>query len=384
MYQDILDIRKRMRVGSYSGRAAIYQGVVQRILNGLGWPMYNPDIVVPDPVTDSKIDLALCNHSRTPEILIKVSIENHNLFEEVEALNKAAYQHKIVLAVLTDGRFWRFYFINDFEESSIPFRILDIMSGEVEIFLSPLKRYLEKEKVDSGKFKNDIQDDIADNIINKDIETIINAAWLYLVETEDETIINRIHDHTRKISGIDCDHNQILDFLKSSLTKHLINRTENDVSAGTHNRQKVAGQDKNGSEKRLVIKSFTDKSSSANKVGNKLPYFGFELEGKSWHAKTGREILKKVLNLLEDREAGFLDRFASSPKSGSRNYVARTRRQLNTSRPDLTGPEYAHELREGWFVDVNLSYPQIESVIKKACTYSELEFGKDLVLNLKK
>jgi len=94
--------------------------------------------------------------------------------------------------------------------------------------------------------------------------------------------------------------------------------------------------------------------------------------------------MNKALNLLEDRDEGFLERFASYPKSGSRNYIAKERIKLNPSRPDLTTPEYAHELREGWFLDVNLSYIQIENVLKMALEVTDLEFGKDFILNLER
>jgi hypothetical protein len=46
--EDLLDIRAGIRAGRYVNEATVSQGIVQRLLNALGWPVYNTEIVAPE------------------------------------------------------------------------------------------------------------------------------------------------------------------------------------------------------------------------------------------------------------------------------------------------------------------------------------------------
>jgi hypothetical protein len=44
----LLDIRAGIKAGRYVNEATVSQGIVQRLLNALGWPVYDTEVVAPD------------------------------------------------------------------------------------------------------------------------------------------------------------------------------------------------------------------------------------------------------------------------------------------------------------------------------------------------
>jgi hypothetical protein len=46
---DLLDIRAGIKTGRYINEATISQGIVQRLLDALGWPVYDTEVVVVAP-----------------------------------------------------------------------------------------------------------------------------------------------------------------------------------------------------------------------------------------------------------------------------------------------------------------------------------------------
>jgi predicted type IV restriction endonuclease len=45
--EDLLDIRAGIKAGRYVNEATVSQGIVQRLLHALGWPVYDTEIVAP-------------------------------------------------------------------------------------------------------------------------------------------------------------------------------------------------------------------------------------------------------------------------------------------------------------------------------------------------
>jgi hypothetical protein len=46
--EDLLDIRAGIKAGRYVNEATVSQGIVQRLLNALGWPVYDTEVVAPE------------------------------------------------------------------------------------------------------------------------------------------------------------------------------------------------------------------------------------------------------------------------------------------------------------------------------------------------
>ena len=48
MKEDLLDIRDGIKAGRYVNEATVSQGIVQRLLYTLGWPVYDTEVVAPE------------------------------------------------------------------------------------------------------------------------------------------------------------------------------------------------------------------------------------------------------------------------------------------------------------------------------------------------
>ncbi len=48
MKDDLSDIRAGIKSGRYVNEASISQGIVQRLLDALGWPVYDTEVVAPE------------------------------------------------------------------------------------------------------------------------------------------------------------------------------------------------------------------------------------------------------------------------------------------------------------------------------------------------
>jgi predicted type IV restriction endonuclease len=44
---DLLDIRAGIKAGRYVNEATVSQGIIQRLLQALGWPVYDTEVVAP-------------------------------------------------------------------------------------------------------------------------------------------------------------------------------------------------------------------------------------------------------------------------------------------------------------------------------------------------
>ncbi len=73
MREDLLEIRGGIKAGRYVNEATVSQGIVQRLLHSLGWPVYNTEVVAPEnSLGRRRADYALCHPPRDPAILIEV------------------------------------------------------------------------------------------------------------------------------------------------------------------------------------------------------------------------------------------------------------------------------------------------------------------------
>ncbi len=67
MKEDFLDIRDGIKGGRYVNEATVSQGIVQRLLHTLGWPVYDTEVVAPEySLGGRRVYYALCHPPREP------------------------------------------------------------------------------------------------------------------------------------------------------------------------------------------------------------------------------------------------------------------------------------------------------------------------------
>jgi predicted type IV restriction endonuclease len=355
--EDLLDIRTGIKAGRYVNEATVSQGIVQRLLNALGWPVYDTEVVAPEySLGARRADYALCHPPREPVILIEVKQVGQSKGADRQ-LFEYAFHRGVPIAILTDGQEWNFFLPTeqgDYGERQL--YKLDILEREPQETERSLKRYLEYEAVRSGQAIEAARRDYRDAARKRRAERTLPDAWTKLIESEDELLLELLSDKVEDLCGVKPEPDAVAAFL------HQQPSTSNEaISAPAPRRPRRSARPAPTSD---VPKSI-----------------GYELYGQRRQARNARDVLIQVFREFAERDPGFLERFAALPKHGrKRRYLARTREELYPGSPHLV--DNAYEVQPGWWIDTHASRAGIETRIKMASEVAGVRYGKDVLVNL--
>lgn len=353
--EHIVEIVSSIRRGHFLNEASISQGVVLRLLNALGWPTYDTEIVAPEyTVENRRVDYALCHPSNKPVVFVEVKRLGNNTGADRQLFEYAFYVG-VPLAILTDGQEWHFFLPGEqghYQDRRV--YKLDLLEREVSESSERLKRYLGYHAIQSGKAIKAAQYDYRNVARGREIKRYLPLAFARLIEEQDEGLVELIADQVESLCGYKPELDQVAAFLAGD--------------AFTNVRTVNPDKGKQESAKPVVT----------NKQFLKGANYGFHLQGR-WHpAKNPTELYFNVFEELTKRDATFLPRFAALPQHGrKRRYVAATREELYPGRLDLV-ETHSHRLSSGWWIGTNYSTGSKLKIIKLACEVAGLEFGRDL------
>ena len=144
MKEDLLDIRAGIKAGRYVNEATVSQGIVQRLLHTLGWPVYDTEVVAPEySLGGRRVDYALCHPPREPVVMVEVKQVGQSKGADRQ-LFEYAFHKGVPMAVLTDGQEWNFFLPTeqgDYGERQL--YKLDLLERDPQEAEASLKRYLE-------------------------------------------------------------------------------------------------------------------------------------------------------------------------------------------------------------------------------------------------
>ena len=214
--EHIDDIRDALRRKQFTSEALVSQGVVRRLLDALGWPQFNPQIVIPEyPVPGGRVDFALCHPALKPMVFIEVKQVGQSDGAERQ-LFEYAFHAGVPIAVLTDGQKWQFFHPigrGNYEERRV--YTLDLIEADDEESVSHLNRYLNYGLVCTGEAAKAIADDYRNASNQRLIKENLPEAWNKLVEEQDEILLDLV---VEKVESL-CEHkpaeDQVWNFLKS-------------------------------------------------------------------------------------------------------------------------------------------------------------------------
>src|SRR3989442_3317296 len=118
MQSTLEDIRQKLREGVCKNEEHVRLSLVSRILQELGWNIWNPEevntefVVVPDE-DNSKVDIALLLRSYLPSVFIEVKAVGklQGAIKHIETqLRNYNRNNTAIFTVITDGQRWRFYY----------------------------------------------------------------------------------------------------------------------------------------------------------------------------------------------------------------------------------------------------------------------------------
>lgn len=359
MKEDLLDIRTGIKAGRYVNEATVSQGIVQRLLNALGWPVYDTEIVAPEySLGGRRADYALCNPPREPAILVEVKQIGQSKGADRQ-LFEYAFHKGVPMAILTDGQEWNFFLPTeqgDYSERQLyKLDILERTPQEAEL---SLKRYLEYEAVRSGQAIETARRDYRNAARKRQAQKTLPDAWTKLIESEDELLVELLSEKVEDLCGVKPDPDAVAAFL--------------------HN-QDLSRSDMPRTTARPKIMRPPESSTTSHNVSTTI---GYELYGQRYQGRSARDILIQVFKEFAERDPTFLERFAALPKHGrKRRYLARTSEELYPGSPQLV--DNAHEVRPGWWIDTHASKAGIETRIKMACEVARVKYGNDLQVSLR-
>jgi predicted type IV restriction endonuclease len=359
----LLDIRTNLGAGRFVNEAAVSQGVVQRVLYSLGWPVYDTGVVSPEhSINSRRVDYALCHPPNRPLVLVEVKQVGQSEGADRQ-LFEYAFHEGVPMAILTDGQEWSFFLPTEqgrYEERRV--YKLDILERDPEEIEATLKRYLDYERIRSGEAIETARKDYRNAARKREAQRTLPEAWTKLIESKDELLIDLVSEKVEDLCGVKPAPEAVAAFLR--------------------NRVQLKGEDL--ADTTLVPRRYRQRQpTQANaRIQQTLDFVGFTLYGQTYRCKSAVDAYMKVLGKLADRDPKFLERFAAYPKGrGKRPYLARSPEELYPGSPDLINK--ARELKPGWWVDANLSNQQKATLIRMACDVAGVQYGTDLRINFR-
>lgn len=362
----IEDVRAGIKTGRYGNEAAVSQGVVLRLLQALGWPTYDTQVVCPEfSLGGRRVDYGLCHPTNKPVAFIEVKQIGQSDGAERQ-LFEYAFHVGVPLAILTDGQEWNFFLPaeqGDYSERRV--YKLDIVGRDIAESVSRLERYLSYARVLSGAAIAAAREDYKNVSRGRQMLNSLPEAWSKLVVDEDDLLLELLADKVESLCGFKPDVDTVARFLKENVV--LISKPQTTLQA----------------PRSLVAEPVTARRPISTPAKNsKSGGIGYNFGGHFVACRNGREVLVSVFEALAKRDATFLERFAARPKHGrTRRYLAQNPEALYPTRPDLS-KEHSFKLESGWYIGTNVSHAQIERIIEMACEVSNVRYGKELCVNV--
>ena len=166
MKDTLQDIRNKLREEAYSNEEQVRFSLVARVLQRLGWDIWNPKEVRAEfpavPEEDKgRVDLALFLDNFTPSVFIEVKATGKltkYLGKTERQLRDYNRNNTATFSIITDGREWRFYYSQTGGEFSRKcFKVLDVVVDDLDDIERNFSKFLSKSDVQSGNAKRDAE-----------------------------------------------------------------------------------------------------------------------------------------------------------------------------------------------------------------------------------
>ena len=357
---DIEDIRNGLKAGRYKNEASVSQGIILRLLNSLGWQIFDSSHVSPEfAVGTGRVDYALCHPPGKPIILVE-SKDVGSASGAEKQLFEYAFHQGIPMAILTDGQEWSFFLPG--EQGNYHERCvykLDLLARTTEECCRIFDRYLKHSEVASGAAIANAKADYGNVSKKRQIDAALPQAWTQLLKEQDEILVELIADKVETLCGFKPEPDAVRAFLDSLLRP---------VAPAPAPVGPVAPP-------RPPLLPVTPLQPVDND-----DYSGFVLNGQHYRMGSAIDTLFRVFEVLSQSDPQFLERYADLPKHGrKRRYLARDKSELYPGRRDLCD-EYSQQRFGGWWIGTNYSRSTIRHAIELACEVAGLRFGHDLKL----
>jgi predicted type IV restriction endonuclease len=191
-----------IRAHRYRNETDVREAIVNRILNDLGWDVYNPDLVRREfTVEKRRVDYALFTSPNSPSVFVEVKAPN-SAGEGDRQLFEYAFHQGAPFAILVDGREWSFFLPGEqgtYAERRV--HKLDLLERDPADSAGIFERYLRFERVKSGLAIQDARTDYQSAARDREGQAAIPKAWFDLVSEPDELLIDLIAEKVVSLVG---------------------------------------------------------------------------------------------------------------------------------------------------------------------------------------
>jgi len=365
LHGHIARVRSAIGSGQFVNEASVSTGIVLPILQELGWPVFDPQVVAPEyTVEGRRVDFALCHPRNKPAVFVEVKQPGASDGADRQ-LFEYAFHIGVPLAVLTDGREWHFYLPagqGSYHERRV-YR-LDLIERDAKESSQSFSRYLAYEAVTSGAALKAATEDYEGLRRVREITSTIPIAWRNLLQEQDSLLLDLLADQVESLCGFRPELDSVAQFISDQV--------------GSPSDAARPGSSTVPSKASVPTRASAGANSARTAPVSKPGSPGFVLRGNPVTTRSAIDTLIQFLRALAAHDQTFLDRFAALPRHGRwRRFVGRTPRELYPDREDLAR-DYTHELLPGWWVGTNYSSDQIEKIIRVACDVAGLRVGVDV------
>ncbi len=267
------EIRYEKGLNAYD-EATTKQIIIIRILNLLGWNMFDVKEIKPEyPVdpqnSNEKVDYALAKDTGNM-VFVEAKAVSVDLNNWEEKFCNYCFKNNVVLGVLTNGISWWFYLPRAkgswYERK---FYSINLIQQDADAIISKFVDFLSKQNVTTGKAEENAKKTYESKQKNKTIEKLLPQAWNTLISSEDEPFMDLFNDILEKISGYRAEPEELTEFLAKNRAKLLILEGQSLQTKGRIIKSEYKTQPEEEKTNNYIRTGFTGKSISLFIFNNK-------------------------------------------------------------------------------------------------------------------
>ena len=340
----IRDIRDKIVKGVFVNEDQVSKGVVLRLLRELGWDVFDPALVKSEhPIGGRRVDYALMREPFGAVVFIEVKRVGRLRAKGEEQLFDYCAKQGVPLAVLTDGKEWRFYFpggMGTYEQRR--FATVNLVKHDAADCARRLGRYLECRAVASGRAQSNVNTDYETHwkriVVRKEFGPVLDS----LVKEADPRFVALFRDEVERRCQIRPDEEVVREFLTVG--------------------EPASGPGDEGPPER------------PSGDGN----YWFILCGETHRFESRRDLFLGVFLRLAERDSGFLARAAVKIGGDVRPYLSRDRSEVMKGRTWRLPPA---ELPGGWWIRSQFNRDSMERILPRAAEAAGCVWGEGLVVH---
>ena len=359
----IESIAKGIADGRFGSEAEISAGVVKRVLNDLGWPVFDTRVVAPEfKIGTRKADYALCQPPGKAAVLVEVKDVGKADGKGQKQLFEYCFFQGVPIAVLTDGRTWSFFFPaghGNLEERL--FAKIDLLDDDHHDAAGTLVRYLDMDAVKSQTARKRAERDYEAAYSQIEAASRYAFVWSTLLSGPEPRLLDLFSEAVESATGVSPDRERAAEFIR----RHAI--------GGEVTRKGGAGVKSAPREPKPTQPSVPPSMKSSGK-----PSFTFQ--GRTRTFSTGAKLLGAAFSAFASMEPDFCRRYSERYTGRVRKYVARNKEELYPGNPRFQS--FVLPLPGGWWVATHCSNQEKVKRIKQACEVVGLDFGRDVLVEL--